>query len=119
MSVCYCVNVRNLQALYSSLSHFSLSLSLSLSLQKEPREPIFLYEPGAPGFNEYSPRGRGSGSGGGFSGRGRGRGGSGGQVCSINKLFCNFFLMILQHLVNGVCTLTSHNITYVCVFVCD
>ena len=68
-----------------SLSSLSLSLSLSLSpsRQKEPREPIFLYEPGAPGFNEYSPRGRGGGSSG--RGRGWGGGGSGGQVCTLSQ----------------------------------
>ena len=59
------------------------SYTHSLSpVQKEPREPIFLYEPGAPGFNDFSPRGRG---GGGFSG-GRGRGRGGGQVRILNIL---------------------------------
>ena len=46
-------------------------------LKKEPREPIFLYEPGVQNFSEFPPRGRG---GGGFSGRGRGGGPPRGQV---------------------------------------
>ena len=43
-------------------------------VQKEPREPIYLYEPGrdmGPMDMGFQPRGRGRG---GFRGRGRGRG---------------------------------------------
>ena len=68
-SVCVCVCSLLVITIHSN---FSPAISLQ---QKEPREPIYLYEPGAPMFaGDFPPRGRG---GGGFPNRGRGRG----QVC--------------------------------------